>query len=107
MITNNYGSVTSAVATLVVQGEPRILSQPSNQYALPTRNAGLGSTVLEDRPPTKSTPAKTAPTAPKQPTTVPITVTPEGGKPQTIQIPVQSAPPGQQAPAQPAPAQKK
>lgn len=41
VITNNYGSVTSAVAMLVVQGEPRILSQPANQYALPTRNGGF------------------------------------------------------------------
>ena len=70
-----------------------------------TRNAGLGTTVLEERT-TKPVPAKTAPApaAPaKQPTSVPITVTPEGGKPQQVQVPVLPAPPGQ--PAQPAPAQ--
>lgn len=75
-----------------------------------TRNAGLGATVLEDKSttpaPTKSVPAQPAPA----PTTAPITVTPEGGKPQTINAPVVPAPPaqqGKQAPAQPAPANKK
>ena len=72
-----------------------------------TRNAGLGTTVLEERT-TKPVPAKTVPAAPaKQPTSVPITVTPEGGKPQQVQVPVLPAPPGQPAPAQPAPANKK
>ncbi len=79
-----------------------------------TRNAGLGATVLEDRS-TKAVPAKTAPAPPptKPPSTVPITVTPEGGQPQTINAPVLPAPPtqpaqqGKQAPAQPAPANKK
>src|SRR5581483_4104519 len=74
-----------------------------------TRNAGLGTTVLEERT-TKPTPAKTAP-APaqpaQQPSSVPITVTPEGGKPQSVQVPVRPAPPAQgQQPAQPAPAKK-
>jgi preprotein translocase subunit SecG len=73
-----------------------------------TRNAGLGTTVLEERT-TKPVPAKTAPTqqpAQKQPASVPITVTPEGGKPQTMQVPVRPAPPAQgqqQAPAQQTP----
>ena len=78
-----------------------------------TRNAGLGATVLEDKSttpvPTKSVPAQPTPA----PTTAPITVTPEGGKPQTVQVPVVPAPPaqpaqqGKQAPAQPAPTNKK
>ncbi len=86
-----------------------------------TRNAGLGATVLEDRStkpaPVKSAPAPgqptKAPAAPatgQQPSSLPITVTPEGGKPQTIQVPVRPAPPaqqGQQAPAQQQPANKK
>lgn len=72
-----------------------------------TRNAGLGTTVLEERP-TKPVPAKTAPTpqpAQKQPSSVPITVTPEGGKSQTMQVPVRPAPTQgqQQAPAQQTP----
>ena len=74
-----------------------------------TKNAGLGATVLEDRSAPKTVPAKTAPPAPAQsPSTVPITVTPEGGKPTTMQVPVRPAPPaqGQQAPAPPAPAKK-
>lgn len=66
-----------------------------------TRSAGLGATVLEDKSPasapasTKSAPARPAPA----PTTAPLTVTPEGGKPQTINAPV--------VPAPPAPANKK
>ena len=76
-----------------------------------TRNAGLGTTVLEERAPAKTAPAKTAPAQPgapatgQQPATAPMTVTPEGGKPQTIQVPVRPAPAQgqQQAPAQPAP----
>ena len=81
-----------------------------------TRNAGLGTTVLEERP-TKAAPAKTAPgqpaTAPaagKQPATVPITVTPEGGKPTVMEVPVRPAPPaqpGKQAPASQPPANNK
>lgn len=69
-----------------------------------TRNAGLGATVLEERAPSKTTPAKTAPApapgqpTPGRPTTAPITVTPEGGKPTTIQVPVV---PQNQVPAQP------
>jgi len=83
-----------------------------------TRNAGLGATVLEDRStPVRTTPAKTAPAQPapaagQTPSSLPITVTPEGGKPQTVQVPVlpsspAPAQPGKQAPAQPAPANKK
>jgi hypothetical protein len=41
VITNNYGSVTSLVATLTVHGEPRITSQPASQYGLPTRNTSF------------------------------------------------------------------
>ena len=41
VITNLYGSVTSAVVALVVHGEPRILSQPVNQYPIPTRPAAF------------------------------------------------------------------
>jgi len=41
VITNNYGSVTSLVATLTVHGEPRITSQPASQYGLPTRNVSF------------------------------------------------------------------
>jgi preprotein translocase subunit SecG len=81
-----------------------------------TKNAGLGATVLEERAPAKSVPVKTAPAQPaapaagQPPATVPITVTPEGGKPQTMQVPVLPAPPaqqGKQAPAPPAPASNK
>src|SRR5690348_4912997 len=77
-----------------------------------TRNAGLGATVLEDKSTTSApAPAKSVPAQPAPaPTTAPITVTPEGGKPQTVQVPVAPAPPaqqGKQTPAQPAPANKK
>jgi hypothetical protein len=41
VITNNYGSVTSAVVTLVVHGEPRILLQPASRYVPLTRNASF------------------------------------------------------------------
>jgi hypothetical protein len=41
VITNNYGSVTSAVATLIVHGEPRILLQPAGQFVLLTRSTGF------------------------------------------------------------------
>jgi preprotein translocase subunit SecG len=73
---------------------------------LATRNAGLGTTVLEGVQP-KSTPAQTAP-APVQPTP-PMTMTPEGGKPIVIPPPTQSLPAGTKvvpAPAPPAPAKK-
>jgi preprotein translocase subunit SecG len=70
---------------------------------LATRNAGLGTTVLEGTPAGKA-PVKGAP-APVQVPGRPINVTPSGGK--TMQIPLppanrQNAP----APAQPAPAKK-
>ena len=69
---------------------------------LATRNAGLGTTVLEDIQ-QKGAPAKTqtvpAPTQ-QQP---PMSVTPEGGKPIPLPLPSQGAP----APAPPpAPAKK-
>src|SRR5262245_8982578 len=64
-----------------------------------TRNAGLGTTVLEGAP------AKPAPKPSAPPNSIPITITPEGGKPQQVQVPVQSAPPGQPQPQQ-APAKK-
>ena len=70
-----------------------------------TRSAGLGTTVLEERAPSKTTPAKTAPAVPAapagQPATTPITVTPEGGKPTTIQVPVVPSNPAPAQPAQP------
>jgi preprotein translocase subunit SecG len=70
-----------------------------------TRNAGLGSTVLEDRSgkaaPTKSIPA---PARPVNPAPAPA---PSGN---TVQIPIQPPPPANQqtapAPAQPAPPKK-
>ncbi len=70
---------------------------------LATRNAGLGTTVLEGTPAGKA-PVKGAP-APAPVPGRPINVTPSGGK--TMQIPLppanrQNAP----APAQPAPAKK-
>src|SRR5947209_8288261 len=64
-----------------------------------TRNAGLGTTVLEGAP-AKKAPAK--PVQQNQPT-LPITVTPEGGKPREVQIPVVGQPP---SPAKSAPAKK-
>ena len=39
VITNNYGSTTSAVVTLYVNGAPRILSQPVSLYVLPGGSA--------------------------------------------------------------------
>ena len=39
VITNNYGSATSAVVTLYVNGAPRILSQPVSLYVLPGGSA--------------------------------------------------------------------
>ena len=75
-----------------------------------TRNAGLGTTVLEERTPAKTAPAKTAPAVPPapagQPATAPITVTPEGGKPTTIQVPVLPSNPAPAQPAQPGLGQK-
>ena len=72
-----------------------------------TRNAGLGTTVLEERS-GKPAPAKTAPVPAPTPgqaaPVAPITVTPEGGKPMTLPVPIQSAPPP--GPAQPVPAKK-
>jgi len=41
VITNIYGSTTSALVTLTVHGEPRILTQPQSQYALPTRSTAF------------------------------------------------------------------
>jgi preprotein translocase subunit SecG len=67
---------------------------------LATRNAGLGTTVLEDIQTPKSAPAKTQTVPAPLP---PINVTPEGGKPLQIPVPNPSAP----APATPpAPAKK-
>jgi preprotein translocase subunit SecG len=73
-----------------------------------TKNAGLGATVLEERAPAKTAPAKTATPAPAtgQPATTPITVTPEGGKPTTIQVPVVPSNPAPAQPAQPGLGQK-
>lgn len=62
---------------------------------LATRNAGLGTTVLE------SSPATAAPKPVQKPSSVPITITPEGGKPQQVQVPVHNGPPPA-APAAPA-----
>src|SRR5205085_8465195 len=67
-----------------------------------TRNAGLGATVLEGNPtkpagknapvpvPGQGVPTQpaTGQSAPAPTGTLPITVTPEGGKPSTIQVPV-------------------
>ena len=74
---------------------------------LATRSAGLGTTVLEEVQQKKAaTPAKQVPAPTPIPGTAPITVTPESGKPITIQLPTppaKGAPaPAQQAPAQPA-----
>ena len=66
---------------------------------LATRNAGLGTTVLEDAQQKKAP----APTAPINPGQAPITVNQgTGNKPIQVNIPQQ--PPAQQAPAQQAPA---
>jgi preprotein translocase subunit SecG len=54
---------------------------------LATRNAGLGTTVLEDSQ-QKKAPAQTVPAAPQG--QQPITVTPNGGKPIQLNIPAQS-----------------
>jgi preprotein translocase subunit SecG len=75
---------------------------------LATRNAGLGTTVLQDAShsqPAKgtATPPPSAPATPGQTQQAPpMTVTPDGGKPLQIPVPAQSAPaPAQQS--QPAP----
>lgn len=67
-----------------------------------TRNAGLGTTVLEGGA-KKSAPAKTAPAAPSK-TNVQIPVAPQPApKGNVVNVPI---PPPQPAPAQPAPAKK-
>jgi preprotein translocase subunit SecG len=75
---------------------------------LATRNAGLGTTVLEDIN-QKRTPAKSVP-APIQAPPKPMTMTPEGGKPIVIPPPAAPAQPaGSKAvptPAKPAPDKK-
>jgi preprotein translocase subunit SecG len=68
---------------------------------LATRNAGLGTTVLEDAQPKKGAPTQTVPAAPQG--QAPITV-PNGGK--TVQIPIPPPQNGAPAPAQQAPAKK-
>ncbi|HTS24255.1 MAG TPA: preprotein translocase subunit SecG [Bryobacteraceae bacterium] len=73
---------------------------------LATRNAGLGTTVLETVQP-KNVPTKSAPVPPPAQTPqAPFTVTPEGGQPAAVPAPTQSAPgntpspsPAKQAPA--------
>jgi hypothetical protein len=69
---------------------------------LATRNAGLGTTVLEATP-AGSAPVKGAP-VPVQVPGQPMNVTPSGGKPIPMPLPAnqQNAP----APAPPAPAKK-
>ena len=62
---------------------------------LATRNAGLGTTVLE------SSPTKSAPKPAQKPSSIPITITPEGGTPRQVQVPVHDGPPPA-APAAPA-----
>ena len=70
---------------------------------LATRNAGLGTTVLDVQQ--KSSPAKSAP-APVQVPPKPMTVTPEGGKPFTLPPPLPADQKSVPAPAQPTPAKK-
>jgi preprotein translocase subunit SecG len=71
---------------------------------LATRSAGLGATVLEDTQ-QKTAPAPTAPARPAIPQTqLPITVTPNGGKPIQLNIPAPTG--GTPAPAKQAPAKK-
>ena len=41
VVTNNYGAVTSAVANLEVRGEPRILQQPVNRFAILSRDTSF------------------------------------------------------------------
>lgn len=71
---------------------------------LATRNAGLGTTVLDVQQ--KSAPVKSVP-APVQVPAGPMTVTPEGGKPITLPPPQPAGTAPQiPAPAQPTPAKK-
>jgi preprotein translocase subunit SecG len=73
---------------------------------LATRNAGLGTTVLED---VKTPPAKTQPApAPGQAPIPgkPITMTPEGGKPVELPAPAPASQPLPQIPVQQPPAKK-
>jgi preprotein translocase subunit SecG len=75
---------------------------------LATRNAGLGTTVLEATPagsaPVKGAPAPVPVRVPVQVPGQPMNVTPSGGKPVPIPVP---APTNQQnVPAPPAPAKK-
>src|ERR1051326_5678653 len=63
---------------------------------LASRNAGLGTTVLED---VKTPPAKSQPAAPVPIPGQPITINPEGGKPIQVQIPTPANPPAPAAPA--------
>lgn len=64
---------------------------------LATRNAGLGTTVLEDSGPAKKGPTQSTP-APA--TGQPITVTPNGGKPIQVTIPSQGGVPNGGKPIQ-------
>lgn len=50
VVTNNYGSATSAVATLTVLSPATIVSQPLNQYVLPGGNAVFSVTASGDAP---------------------------------------------------------
>ncbi len=71
-----------------------------------TRSAGLGSTVLQDRPASKQAPAKSVP-GPQVPVQIPGQPVPQSGPSQTIPVP--AAPPAQPsapAPAPQAPAKK-
>ncbi len=45
VVTNNYGSITSAVATLTVGVPPAILAQPTNQFLLAGSNGRLSIAV--------------------------------------------------------------
>jgi preprotein translocase subunit SecG len=71
---------------------------------LATRNAGLGTTVLESTP-AGSAPVKSAPVPIRVPGQ-PINVTPSGGKTIPIPLPPPANQRNAQAPAPPAPAQK-
>ncbi len=50
VVTNDYGSVTSAVAVLTVGAPPALLSQPTNQVVLSGGNGGLSVAVVGDGP---------------------------------------------------------
>jgi sugar lactone lactonase YvrE len=50
VITNNYGSITSAVATMTVGLPPAIASQPTNQIVLVGSNGQLSVVVTGDGP---------------------------------------------------------